>query len=82
MLQDSYSFAFQIDVEIIQRTTCKDNYQNSDYLTDVDIYSNGTLVNLNPSDITDQMLCAGLLGQGGKDSCQVVFLRNFSEINQ
>ena len=82
LLQAHHSFAFQIDVEIVQWTTCKENYQNPDYLTGVDTYNNGTLENLRPLDITDQMLCAGLLGQGGKDSCQVSFVRHFSEVNQ
>ena len=72
---------FQVTVEIIARETCKSNYQNTDFLSAVDLWGNGTLVNLDPEDITDEMLCAGILPGGGKDSCQVSFVGNFSQLN-
>ena len=63
----AYAYAFQIDVEIIPRTTCINTYRNP---PDFELFNNGTLFNLPPMDITDAMLCSSV-SESGKSFCQV-----------
>ena len=74
LLNNVLSFELQVEVEIIARDTCKENYQNPG-----EIEIDGVVVALPPANITDVMLCAAFPGKG---ACQVRFVINISVLNQ
>ena len=61
------SLELQVDIEIIARDTCQENYMNFE--------NSGVTI-----EITDVMICAGA-PEGGKDFCTVRFVKNISELN-